>query len=211
MLSPKDIDDQVSTVTKLLKGVFSKGNASPVKRILTLIIFGLVFIFSYQLLLQSLLSEVKEHDKKLMQDQNWVVKANIYDSTARFAKLCISSTESDTANALWYCEKAKNLYENNSNQTPPNLRKEILDREVYGAMVVDMESQIAGIKLDKLNQVSPASDRLELVLSKTGIYLTFLLLIFGILVFIYGLYFYVGNHLPVVCGKFAKLDRKSVV
>jgi len=190
VFSPKDIDDQVSTVTKWLKGVFLKGRASPVKRILTLIIFGLVFIFGYQLLLQSLLSEVKEHDKKLMQDRNWVVEANLYDSTARFAKLCISSTKSDNPNALWYCEKAKDLYENNSNQTPPDLKKEILEREAYGAMVVDMESQIAGIKLDKLNQVSPASGRLELVLSKTGIYLTFSLLVFGILIFIYGLYFY---------------------
>lgn len=201
MFSPKNIDDQVSTVTKWLKRIFEKGRASPVKRIFTLIILGLVLILSYQLLLQSLLAEVKEHDKKLMQDRDWVVEANQYDSIARFANLCISSTERNSKNASWYCEKAKDLYENNSSQTPPNLKKEILERDAYGAMVVDMESQIAGIKLDKLNQVSPASDRLELILSKTGIYVTLSLLFLGMLVFVYGLYFYREENGPNAIGK----------
>lgn len=186
MFSPKDIDDQASTVKKWLKRVFSKGRVSPVKRILTLIVFGFVFVLSYQMLLKSLLSEAKENDEKLLQDRNWVVEANLYDSAARFARLCISSTKSDSPNALWYCEKAKILYKNNSTQTPPNLREEIIKRDAYGAMVVDMESQIAGIKLDKLNQVPPASNRLDLLLSKTGIYLTSSLAIFGILAFIFG-------------------------
>jgi len=190
MFSPKEIDDQFLTVKKWLKAVLSKGRSSPARRIFTLIVFGLVFILGYQLLLRSLLFEVDKQNEKIKQDQDWVIEANGYDLTARFAKLCISSTQNGSPNALWYCERAKRLYKNNSRKISLNQREEVLEREAYGAMVADMESELAGIKLDKLNQTLPASDRLELVLSKAGIYITLSLLIFGMLLFIYGLYFY---------------------
>ncbi len=190
MLSLKSLIEESAVAKRLLKPVFSWGRGSWFKRLLVLSLFGLIFVTGYYLLLQSLLSEVRKHDDQVSKERNRIVEASLYQATIGFAVLCLKPATIDKENASWYCEKALQLYKNNNKGTPPELRNEIVERKAYGAMVADMESQLRGIKLDRLDQTSPALDWLDQILSKTGMFLTLSLALFGILALVYGLYFH---------------------
>jgi len=190
LFSLKAWTEESAVARRLLKPVFSWGRRSWYKRILVLTLFGLIFIAGYHILLQSLLSEVREHDAQISTERNWIVEESQYQSAIDFAELCLKPATIDKDNASWYCDKALQLYKNNNKGTPPKLRDEVIERRAYGAMVADMESQLRGIKLDRLDQTSPALDYLDQILSRTGMAMTLLLALFGILTFVYGLYFH---------------------
>jgi hypothetical protein len=193
LFSLKNWTEEGAVAKRLLKPVFLWARGSWFKRLLVLSLYCLIFLTGYYLLIQALIAEIREHDNQVSKERNWIVEASLYQATIDFAELCLKPATIDKKNAFWYCEKALQLYKKNNKGTLPELRKEIVKRKAYGAMVADMKSQLRRIKLDRVDQISPAIDWLDRILSRTGMVLTLLLALFGILAFVYGLYWRSDN------------------
>lgn len=162
--------DNFKTGAELTDKFMRWAATSALKRLLTLTFVGVLAVGGYYWYVHSLLSEAKHSSQAVQEKVDFVLQAGLYQSVVDWAKLCIASREKKLANADWYCEEAMALYMRRSKGTPPPLREEIINRKAYGAIVVDMSSQLRGVEIDRLYKQGPteAQQLLGKLLGTTG-------------------------------------------
>lgn len=180
----------------LTKKVMRWTATSALKRLLTLSFVGLLATGGYYWYVSSLLSDAKQSSQSVQEKVDLLVESSRYQSAIDWAELCVASREQNLANADWYCQQAMEVYEQRSERTPPTLREEIIDNKAYGAMVVDMSSQLRGVEMDRVYGQTPkeAERLLSKLSSTTGIALVLTSIVLLMVVTALVLVWYAGKQ-----------------
>lgn len=143
---------------------------SPFKRLLTLSFVGFVAVSGYIWYSYSLWKDAKNSSDLMQQEVDLTLQASDYKTVMEWAELCVASRETNLTNAEWYCEHAIDLYGRHAEEAPATFRQEIVDKEAYGAIIVDMSSQLRGLEMDRIYGQAPteAQKLLDKAFSPTG-------------------------------------------
>lgn len=188
--------DNFKTGAKLADRFMRWAATSAIRRLSVLSLIGVIAIGAYYWYSHSLLTESRTSNVDLQKEAELVRQANLYQAALDWINLCISTRKDNLENADWYCKQALDIYKVRSESTPPPLRENIINREAYGAMAVDISAQLRGISVERLykEQSSEAQEMLERLTSTTGKWFTYIGIVFLMSVISMSLIWYAGRN-----------------
>lgn len=178
----KDVTENITEFVNGFRLVAEKASTKAWSRVLLMATIGILVMGSYMYYLTSLVEDYGKNTDGYLAEYNVLQKENFAQRALDYINVCIEASKSSDNNKDYYCQNAVNLYKNAFEGQHNNNLEENVKRSAYGAMKVEMATQLRTASLERINQKAPRmDDKLTFMLSFWGIALACLAGIFAML------------------------------
>ena len=147
----------VKTVVNESKPVLARISARPLLRQTAYLTLCALFVGMFIGVLSYLQHQVQEHSQKRIKELRRAGNTLQYKAVIAIIDSCLESKEGKSQRE-WYCEQAALHYRNQENRLPPNRMQEVMAKNLYRAMKVDMENLLHAIEIDQITEAEAAQE-----------------------------------------------------
>lgn len=167
------IKDVIENITEFVDGfrkLAEKASTNAWSRLLLMATIGSLVMGSYMYYLTYLVEDYGKNTDSYLAEYNVLQKENLAQRALDYINVCIDASKSSDDNKDYYCQNAVNLYKDAFEGLHNNNVEENLKRSAYGAMKVEMATQLRKASLERIDQKAPRMDeKLTFMLSFWGI------------------------------------------